>query len=258
MNELSNLTHFRRYLWEEPNLLVVTGKIDPVIQGFELYNTRYNIKGPGSSISPLFERLLNATSLAAVSLAERESWGWTFTLPDSSYGFFVGIEPEGMICGRIQESDPQNRVAIVQRQKTKEPIRESRFEVPDRDPVRLVQRYFEDVEQIRTRLAVREDGLGVLVQALPGGRLDHISDVDDNHFIEHIFQMTLQDKMVQLGEVIIFYECRCHDSMILDMINNLQEDHRTELWGDLKELEIECPRCGRTYIVTKNMQCGEC
>ena len=41
-----------------------------------------------------------AAGLVAVSLPERESWGWSLSLQGSSAGLFCAIEPEGMISGR--------------------------------------------------------------------------------------------------------------------------------------------------------------
>ena len=53
------------------------------------------------------------------------------------------------------------------------------------------------------------------------------------------------------GEVLIFYECRCSDEMISRMVENMSAPDRQEMFGDLLQLEIECPRCGRKYAVTR-------
>ncbi|MCP4675720.1 MAG: Hsp33 family molecular chaperone HslO [Deltaproteobacteria bacterium] len=251
MQELANLALFKRYLWEEASLLVVTGDMAPAVEGRVVYNARFDIKEGGSVDPAFFTRILTATGLAAVSLSERESWGWTFTLPGSSHGFFVGVEPEGMICARIHETDTNRHVAVLQRQRPEEPLKESHFEVPDEDPAHLVERYFEGVDQIATRVAVDDSGLGVLVQAMPGGRFREVTDLQAPELIERIHQLADRDEMKPLQEVLLFYECRCHDEMIIGMLSGLPEERQQELWGDLEELEVECPRCGRKYVVKK-------
>ncbi len=251
MQELANLAHFKRYLWEEPSLLVVAGDMAPAIEGRVAYNAKFSIEEGGSVDPAVFTRILTATGLAAVSLAKRESWGWTFTLSGSSVGFFVGVEPEGMVCARICEADTDRNVAVLQRQSPEEPLKESHFEVPDGDPAHLVERYFEGVDQVATRVAVDENGRGVLVQAMPGGRFQEVTDMEAHELIERINKMVDGGEMKELQGVLLFYECRCHDDMIIRMLTDLPEEKQRELWGDLEELEVECPRCGREYAVKK-------
>ncbi len=251
MQKLPNLAHFRRYIWEKHSLLVVIGNIGRVIEGARVYNTRHAISSADPVDNELLLRLLAATGLAAISLAERETWGWTCTVPDSSLGFFVGIEPEGMICFKFQEADHKRRVAVVQRQHPDEPLKESHFEAPDADPVHMVQRYFEEVVQLPTSIAVDESGNGILVQNLPGGNIGEILDLSEQQLIECVHQAQQQKELKELAEVLLFYECRCHEEMIMDMIENLPQERQDELWGELGELEIECPRCGREYLIKK-------
>ncbi len=249
---MKDLAKYSRYLWEEENLLIVMGQLSPVIAGMKAYNARYGILDSDSESLPQIERLLGATGLAALSLAERESWGWTITLPGSSVGFFVGVEPEGMICCRVREVDPGHPSVAVQRQKADKPLTQSLFEPPDGDPVNVVHGFFKEVEQTRTRLVVCEDGQNLLVQALPGGRFEKVTSLDDGDLVELISKKATGGELKPLNEVLLFYECRCHDEMILDMIDKLPKNRQCELWGNLRELEIECPRCGRMYVVKKN------
>ena len=110
MKDLPNLATYKRFLWDETNLLVVSGNIAPVLDGYRTYNTRYGIAAPNPQILPTVTQLLAAVALAAVSLPERESWGWTLTIPQLSLGFFVGIEPEGMICLKMQPVEQTKKI----------------------------------------------------------------------------------------------------------------------------------------------------
>ncbi len=251
MKPLPNLATYKRFLWEDASLLVVTGEISPVLEGYRVYNNRYGIQDPNPPILPMLRSLLAAVALAAVSLPERESWGWTLTIPDSSTGFFLGVEPEGMMCLKVQDADQERKPVVVQRQKTGERIKQSHYLPHDSNPVLTIRHYFEEVEQNVVRLAVDDMGKGVLVHVLPGGRFDKVSSLDDTKLIELIDHKAEHEELKQLAEILLFYECRCHDKLIIEMIEKIPEDKRKELWGDLDKLEIKCPRCDREYVIRR-------
>ena len=92
---------------------------------------------------------------------------------------------------------------------------------------------------------------GVLVQALPEADFGRVVDLADQEMIGLCRQKVQDGEFKPLQEVLMFYECRCDDKMILDMITTLPDAAREELWGDEKELNIECPRCAREYVLTR-------
>lgn len=263
MQELKNLATFRRYLWRDPALLVVTGECASLMEGAAVYNRRYGIESPVPQQHQILTRLLGATGLAAVSLADRESWGWSIALPESETGYFVGVEPEGMICVTPRATPEENQLAVIQRQKAGQRQTQSHITPPDGDPVHLVEHYFEAALQIPTRIAV-ENGTSkssgnraVLVQNLPGGRFEEVASLDEARLIELLYQQASTKDFLPMGEVLLFYECRCHDETVLKMLADLPDATRRELWGDKDELEIECPRCGRKFIVTRRSPQGK-
>jgi hypothetical protein len=251
MIELKNLATFKRYLWAESSLLIIKGDIGPVLEGMREYNARFGIDNPDEAIFATVMSLLAATGLAAVSLAERESWGWTLTLPGSADGFFVGIEPEGMMCIRVKEADTGITSVVVQRQKPKLPAVQSHYEALDAEPAKVVQRYFEEVEQTDTRLAVSPGGEGLLLHGLPGCDFGAWAAMTEDDLKEFVAKLEAQGSLKRLDEVLLFYECRCNDGMVVKMIENLPGNKRNELFGDLDEIEVECPRCGRKYRIKR-------
>jgi len=64
-------------------------------------------------------------------------------------------------------------------------------------------------------------------------------------------RMVEWENVREAGEVLIFSECRCSEEMISRMVENMNESDRKELFGDLLQLEIECPSSGRKYPVTR-------
>ncbi|MDJ0762570.1 MAG: Hsp33 family molecular chaperone HslO [Myxococcota bacterium] len=245
------LAMYRRVLLQDQQLLVVSGDISNVIQGMKTYNDRYGIANPDADIVPQLQRLLAAVSLAAVLLSERESWGWSLTLPGAPFGYFVGAEPEGMLCARIKPSDPDRSVAIVQRQKKKFPLCESVFHPQDGDPVHAVALYFKKVDQLHARLAVDPQGWGCLVHALPGGDPEAIADLDDADIFAFGKRHLEKQLASNVGEVVLFYDCRCHQSAVLGMVEKLSQAGQQELWGGQDTADVTCPRCGREFRIMR-------
>jgi len=244
-----NLAHYYRHLWEEPGLMVITGNSAEIIKGYHAYNARYRISPPPEETGML-ETLFCAAGLAAVSLAERESWGWSLSFPGSSTGLFCAVEPEGMISGRVITTEREKGTAVVQRQKPGSEMVQSSFTLKSRLPVKAVEQYFEASEQNLVRMAVDKNGDGVLVHALPGGKFEKIDALTDTELIATCREMT-ENGLKKLEEVLLFYECRCNDEMILNMITRLPENQRKSLWKGQTELEIECPRCFRKFTIHK-------
>lgn len=250
-----HLSHYHRYLWPEHGLLVVRGNLAEVLTCRQLYEERHGISAAKGAGAASLVRLMGAAGLAAVSLTQRESWGWSVTLAGQGFGLFCAVEPEGMLCCRMQQA-PADRFAVVsQRQKAGGALVQSNIKPPSDDPRDVVQAYFTQVEQIATRVALGENDLdGVLVQALPDGDLSVVQGLDHAGIIGRVDQALDAGQLKHSEEVLLFYECRCDDEMILQMITSLPAAQRRELWGDEQELQVDCPRCGRRYTLTRGGQ----
>lgn len=254
MKKQMNLAHYYRYLWEEPGLIVITGNAAEIINGYHAYNARYRIMPEAKGVDML-KPMFAAAGLAAVSLAERESWGWSLSFPGSSAGLFCAVEPEGMVSGRLIDTEKGKNMAVVQRQKAGSEMVQSSFTLKTDSPIKAVEQYFEESEQNLVRIAVNQDGDGVLIHALPGGSFEKIASLTDTELITTCRKLA-EDGLKPLEEVLLFYECRCNDEMILAMITSIPEDQRKALWKDQEKLEIECPRCFRKFTIHKKQSSG--
>lgn len=251
MKSNMHLTHYFRYIWERPNLIVVTGEAGEIWKGYDAYCKHYNIPKSDEESTVLLGRLFAAAGLAAVSLPEPEWWGWSITFPDSPTGLFCGVEPNGMMCGTILKGDSSKNLVAVQRQAKDSPVTQSRFSLITHDPVEAIERYFEESDQTLIRIAVNIQGKGALLRPLPGGNFNDIDGLTDDEIITRCFKMAADEEIKKLDEVLLFYECPCDLQQIAKMLESLPEDQQKELWGKLDSLEISCPRCGRNYIVNR-------
>ena len=251
MNSLQNVAKYRRYLMNKESLLVVQGNISPVLAGMSVYNARYKISPPPEILAPIVKELLAATALSALSLADRESWGWSLTFRGMPEGFFVGLEPEGMICLRILPADSEKVSGMIQRQKAGLPMAQSHIEPRTASPKDVVEQYFSEVIQTRTQLAVKEDGESMLVQSLPGSSFDGLEGLDSELLFAYVDRAVGEGSIREAGEVLLFYECRCSEEMISRLVRNMSDSDKRDLFGSFSQVEMECPRCGKEYTVRK-------
>lgn len=251
MNALQNVAEYKRYLMDEEGLLVVRGSVEPVLSGMRVYNSRYKIVPPPAILEPVVSDLLSAAALSALSLADRESWGWSLTFKGMQTGFFVGLEPEGMMCLRILPAESDKASVLVQRQKAGFPMTQSHLEPRSESPFSVVEQYFYEVVQTATRLATGADGEGMLVQTLPGGTFGTVVDLEPEDLFNLVDRAIEEGTAKAAGEVLLFYECRCSEEMISGLIGKMKKADREDLFGELPRINVECPRCGREYTVTR-------
>ena len=242
-----HLAKYMKYLDEQRNVLVIIGNVEEVLISQHLYEQRHGI---GSEDSTVQHRLMNACALAATSLSDRESWGWTLTLPGMAEGFFVGMEPEGMLCVRKKPADAHLKKVFLQRQKNDGPLMQSHYEPETDCPVKTIEQYFNQVVQTDTRIAVN-DKTGVMIQALPDCEFSALRQMDDDSIIRLYTEKAEKGELKQLLEFLVFYECRCDEEMIYTMIDNLPRGQKEELFATEGTIEIECPRCGRKYTASR-------
>jgi redox-regulated HSP33 family molecular chaperone len=156
-----------------------------------------------------------------------------------------------MICGRVLGSNKKPGLCVVQRQGEKSPLTQSHVTLITQDPVEAIERYFEEAEQTLIRIAVDDAGRGALLRPMPGGTFEAINGLSDAQIIERIFGLATEGSMQHLEEVLLFYDCPCSPEKINAMIKSLPAEQSSRLWGDLKQLEVACPRCGRYYEISK-------
>ena len=251
MNTSLNLAHYYRYHWEDIDLIVVTGEATRIWEGYLAYCGRYGITLPEKDKASMLMRMFAGAGLAAVSLPEPEYWGWSVTFPGLTTGLFCGVEPNGMMCGTVLESDPSRNVVAVQRQAKDSPATQSRFSLFTHDPVEAIEHYFAESEQSLIRIAVDDKGKGALLRPLPGGKFDEIEGLTDNELISRCFGLAEEGKITLLQEMLLFYECPCNIQMITKMIKSISEQEQKDLWGNLDHLEVSCPRCSRKYLINR-------
>lgn len=247
--ERLHLSSCERYLWRARGALAVRGCFSEARVSRDLYEARHGIRAAEGPAALELDRAMAAIALGGVALVDRESWGLSITLPGRDFGLFVGFEPEGMICGRPGPAKRDGALVAVQRRKAGGPLIQSSYQPPGADVVAAVEEYYRRVEQIPTRLVVTADFEGALVQALPGGGIAEAAGLGAEGLVSLVDRGIAAGELEPVQEVLVFYECRCDEELIRGMISAVPEAARADLFGGEAELSVECPRCGREYVV---------
>ncbi len=254
-DDMEKLAKLEKFLWEDRDLVVVIGDIAPLLQGREEYNTQYKISEPDAPEAGRdVDRLMAGAALAQMVAQDGESTGWTLKLPGKNYGLFAAAEPEGFVCARAITSisasaEPK---VVVQKSRSYGPLFES-FVVPSSsDPIKAIEDYFSDAEQVATIIECHEPTRrGLLIRALPGGNMAGLAELSSGELFDTIETARNDDKFSFLSEIRMFYGCRCNEQMMLDLFLSLPAEKRQELTTEDGMVYIECPRCGRVYEFSK-------
>lgn len=235
--------------------------------------------------------LIAAATLAAESQVDRDAWGWTIRLPLKPWGIFCAVEPEGMVCARFSHLPPETAQDpiggfAVQRVAPDSPVRQSSL-IPCAESTHfLVEQYFDESEQLPARIAIRGNE-ALMALSTPDADWDIVKTLPENDLLALFHELIREEpapempvdpslsdtarkikaqfaaaKGIPIGsmvgdlklmhEAVFFYGCSCDIDKIRAMINNLPADQQEELWAGTQTLDIQCPRCGRTYVLAKN------
>ncbi len=196
------LALYRRYLWENKNIIFVyTNAISKITRARENYNAVHNIaRGEAPVITKTLNDMMIAASLAAESQMTREMWGWTIRLPFKKWGIFCGIEPNGSICCRTRKlsADAEKDVIgalAIQRVDDNAPVRQSMLIPRDTQVHLLVEQYFDESEQLPARVAISKDE-ALLALSMPNAAWSEVEKLSEADLIKKFHEL-LQDGNVE-------------------------------------------------------------
>ena len=236
--------------------------------------------------------LMIGATLASESQVEREMWGWTIRIPLKPWGLFCGVEPEGMVCTRftqLSQDAAQDPVGLfaVQRVTANAPVRQTSLIPRDTTARYLVEQYFDESEQLPARIAIHGKE-ALMALSMPDAEWSIVENLKESDLLALFHELLKETDCIArndadlisvnspaeilklqfaaaqsskgsmrgdlriMHEAVYYYDCRCNESNIRQMLDNLPADQQQVLWGTLTELEIECPRCGRKHLIKRN------
>ena len=200
MNERP-LALFRRYLWENKNIIFVyTNNADKLVESRSIYNSAASLGlDETTEQQNTAKEIIISAALAAETQMIREMWGWTLRLPFKDWGVFCGVEADGSICCRMTRLKPEAAKDVlgavaVQRVTDGGPVRQSML-IPRDTTVRLiVEQYFDESEQLPARLALHENE-ALLALSMPDAHWNEIASLAEADLLKRFHEL-LQDQNI--------------------------------------------------------------
>ena len=126
--------------------------------------------------------------------------------------------------------------------------RTSTLEVIGREPLQWLEQYYLQSEQRPGRAFHLEGDRYALLAAQPGCDLDwfHAVQVDDIIQIEQIEETKLLETRR------LRFHCGCNLDRILPILGSWR-NRLDDLFGESDEIQVHCPRCAASYMVTRDM-----
>lgn len=234
------------------NALVLRGKFAPVYCDYYLHLMQHGIR----HAPELDQMLKDALAVLTLHLTARpwaETCAWTANLRAPRINLFVTGHSTGeAVTGRIFTEDvrePDRNFFYAQTfsaQQTEPRI--STLEIEGKDPVSWVEQYYAQSEQRPARAFRLNDEQYVLVAAQPDCDLAWLAALD----AKSVAEIDEAEETNLLETRRFRFHCGCTLEKILPVLGTWRE-RPDELFGDAREVRIECPRCAAKYAVTREM-----
>lgn len=230
--------------------VLLRGSFGPVFEDLELHLLQNGHALEAHQRSMLRDGLA-AIGLHLTSRPYDELTAWTLNFRDPPLNLFVTGESLGRyVTGRVFTRDVatvNTGRMFVQTSRPRLPVRQSVVEVEGDDVLACVEQYYRHSEQLPARLFRQEDGDYAMLVAHPDYDAAWFETVDPGTVREvarHEELGPLERRGFRLG-------CGCTRETILRMLRGATGGDLDELYGDLDELRIECPRCAAVFRVPR-------
>lgn len=243
----------RCYFVRNRNALLVRGDFGTIYRDYYLHLMQHGIKYPGKQDTILKEALAGL-ALHLASRPRNEAIAWTLSWRAPLYNLFVtGSNTAGNITGRIFTENVKEQAAnlfFAQVSAPGQPPRQSTIEVRSDNFFTTVEDYYQLSEQRPARIFRYGEEDFVMMSAQPGCDLDWFHANTD----ESIRELDRNEELSLLETRYFSFDCGCSLFKLLPVIGGLSKETRDEVFGeDGGPAIINCPRCGASYAMTREM-----
>ena len=242
-----NSVEVRCYFVRHRNALAVRGNFGPVYMDHYLHLMQHQITtSPDND-----QKLKDALAGIALHLASRpwdEVSAWTIHFCEPLMNLFVtGNSNEGNIIGRLFtegiKDDKKNLFITQINNFPKEPRRSAIDFKSSSNIFQIIQEYYLQSEQRTARFFNYSEEEFVFISAQPDCDEDWLLSLND----EAIRNLDKDEELSLLEKRYYSYRCGCSKERIT---NALATASKEEILGDKESVNIECPRCAATTIIS--------
>ena len=239
----------RRYLDKKHEAIFARGDFAPLFAAYDAHTRLWKIE-PDALARIMMRQALGGAALYLSCRPLDEDIGWTLNIARPPLNlFFTGSAGSRNVTGRAFvegiETTDVSRLFVDRKRRAEEPFR-SVIDVKGHDVLFILERYSLQSDQASARFFEVSDDDYLMVAALPTDERDWIASLDRNSALE------LLDGLPPLDERSFWFQCGCDPDRMKATIKTLFEGRLDELFGGDDSVEINCPRCGRTWSLARD------
>jgi hypothetical protein len=210
---------------------------------------------PDDATRSLVRSALSIATLRLALLPPDQYCAWTYNFVEPRLNVFVaGDNGSHDVTGRVFSDHvrtAERSRLFVEMQRPRHRPAQSIVELDGPDPIVAMQTYYEKALQMQARLLdLGADDL-VLVEGLPMVDREWLSTLDGGG-VERLFAGDLEP----IEERTYTFRCGCDVDRITALVGTMFRDRPEELFDGSDEVEVQCPRCGRHWVVTRHQVLG--
>lgn len=252
MSDVTDFTKIESIFVRHRNCLMLRGQFTGIYTDYYLHLADQSIRYPGD----LDQMLKDALAILTLHLTARpwnETIAWTANLRAPRINLFVtGSSNDAYITGRVFTQDirePDRNFFHSQTTVANDPEpRTSTLEVDGKDPVSWVSQFYGQSEQRPARAFRLDDENFVLIAAQPDADLDWLENLDS----DEVTRITRKEETNLLETRPFRFHCGCTLEKILPILGGWR-DRPDELFAGAASINVQCPRCAATYVITREM-----
>ena len=252
MEPVEEFTKIESVFVRKRNALLLRGQFTPVYTDYYLHLMQHGIRH-APELDQMLKDTLAMLTLHLVARPWAETIAWTANLRAPRLNLFVtGGSVQEAVTGRIftenvREPDRNFFYSQTTAPNQHEP-RTSTLEVDGKDPVQWISQFYDQSEQRPARAFRLPDEQFALVAAQPDCDMEWFESLTE----ETVSRIDTDEETHLLETRRFRFHCGCTIDKILPILGGWK-DKLDELFEDSDSIQIQCPRCGAGYSVTRDM-----
>lgn len=239
-------TAFVRYR----NTLLARGDFESLHVDYYLHLADNELR-PDARHDRMFKETLAAFVLHCAARPRNELIGWTLNFQEPPLNLFLVADNElGTVAGRIFTENVKrgdHNLFFSETVVGRQPARRSAVNFQGSDPVRAVERFYEQSEQRPARYFRLDGEEFAVLCAHPDcdTRWFETVDTDGVRKIDDI------ETVAPLEKRSYRWHCGCNQAKILQVLEPSMREDPEALFEDEERIRVECPRCAARHIITR-------
>jgi molecular chaperone Hsp33 len=205
---------------------------------------------PSGKVLEWMRQCLAAASLHLSLLPKDQYCGWTLNLTSPRTNIFLaGDNSEFQITGRIHnqhvKTQTSNRL-FIESCRPKHKATRGIVEFKGDDILQAFERYYASSIQLKARLFELEPNRFFLLQGLPRAEKNCLKNMALNEA-----QELAKQPLEPIEDRTYRFQCGCNKKKIMQILRSMFQKKPEDLFQGDKEVETQCPRCGRNWLINR-------